>query len=349
MPDKVYLDESGNPIQGGAPPKVYLDENGNEASAGNAEAVDHFIKQGKASHPLLREGALGALGTYAPESAHPVKDMGTGFVKTFVAPPQGMDEMAVAAPTAGLALPGYRMAKGFGSQVKQAGQEIYEGAGSPSIGLHHVSIAPPDKEKVAHGFGTLLGFASQAAIPAATEAVGERVNGMLPNKARAGATLGSVRAQAGAEVVDANKYSDAILRVKELADRGGKMPTPVNKLLNRITSPNAAPLPFEEARDFYHNISTLSADEMSRLTPVMKRAVGELRVKFGEAITDAADKVGLGDVHKGAMKEFAQAARFDEYKQLALKAAKDHVLPGVAKGAGIATGAYVVGKKLLGY
>lgn len=87
-------------------------------------ATKHRAKTYFETHPIIREGVLGALsGVGIPESQHPVEDMVKGLWHTIVTPPSTSDEKAAAA--IGLPAPVYRMAKGFIQQEYGFGQEAF--------------------------------------------------------------------------------------------------------------------------------------------------------------------------------------------------------------------------------
>lgn len=129
----------------------------------------------------------------------------------------------------------------------------------------------------------------------------------IPSTARAGKAFESVMSVAKDVPVNLGPAGDVALRIQQLADRGASMPQVVRKFLQRATNPAMGDMPFSEARDFASNISRLSADETSRLTPVMKRELGNLRQAFNQSIGQAAETVGKGSEYAGAMSEYAKA------------------------------------------
>lgn len=180
--------------------------------------------------------------------------------------------------------------------------------------------------------GRVAGEAALMAVPVAkgVKAVGE----MLPSAARAGAKFQQVMGAAGDLPVDVAKPGQIALRIQELAERGASMPMVVRKFLGRITDPEKGDLTYREARDFYHNISRLSANEFLRLTPVVKREVSGLRVALNSAIGETARVAGKLPEYQGAMKEYASAAKVKATMQAVGKGAKDaavkYALPGGA-------------------
>ena len=163
----------------------------------------------------------------------------------------------------------------------------------------------------------------------------------VPRMGRASKTFQKVMSHAKNVPLDVEAPGQAALRIQQLAERGGTEPRAVGKLLRRMTDPAKAPMNFEEGRDFYSNISRLSANEFGSLSPVVQREMGALREALNKSLTQAAGTVGKGDAYAGAMKEYAQAAKFGSAKDALLEALKKGALP-----VGGATGAaYWLGSK----
>lgn len=177
------------------------------------------------------------------------------------------------------------------------------------------------REAVEHPVATL----AMAAVPGV-------IKPPIPSSARAGAKFQQVMAVAKDAPVDISGPGNAALRIMQLSERGGTMPKAVRDLLKRVTDPEKGPLRYEEARDFASNISRLSADEFNRLTPALKREVGNLRVTLNHAIEKTAASVGQGKTYQSAMKEYRRAARGREIVDDAKDFAKRWAIPG-----GIAT------------
>lgn len=167
---------------------------------------------------------------------------------------------------------------------------------------------------------------------------------MIPSTTRAGATFQKVMGAAGSTPIDTNGPGQVGLRIMQLAERGGTMPRMVRQFVQRVTDPSKPPLEFKEARDFYSNISRLSADEYQRLTPVIQREIGKLKGALHTSLQQAADSAGSGPDYASAMREYAQAAKLGSYKDALLKAMTKGAIP-VAGAAG--TG-YWLGSKLRG-
>lgn len=186
--------------------------------------------------------------------------------------------------------------------------------------------------------GKGLEFAAETALP-----VGMGVKaglGKLPTVAKAGAKFETVMKAAHTRPVDVSQAGDVALRIQELADRGSSMPMVVRKFLKRVTDPAQGDLTYKEARDFYHNISRLSANEVQRLTPVVHREVNALRVALNQALERTAAGVGKGKEYAEAMSEYRRAARGREMVDAVGNAAKKAAITGA-----IGAGAYGVAKQ----
>jgi uncharacterized protein YcfJ len=203
----------------------------------------------------------------------------------------------------------------FGSAVGEAGRERAEGE-------------KPSGEKQVKS-ALLGGLAGPA----------EELGAAIPLKSRAGKLLASVSEKAGNVPVDLDRSAEHLLRTKELADAGGSMPMSINKMLRRVTDPSKGPLTYSEARDFYSNITRLSADEMDRLTPVMKAQVGKVAAALKDDIGQAAAKVNKAADYYAGIREYAKAAQL----QRAGERISKQLLKMAAVAAG-AEGAYQLGK-----
>ncbi len=171
---------------------------------------------------------------------------------------------------------------------------------------------------------------------------GRQIARSIPSATRAGARFQEVMGAAQDVVVDAAEMGDKALRIQQLAERGGSMPKSVRDLLRRLTDPEKPAMAYRESRDFASNISRLSADEYSRLTPVMAREVAELSAAMNKANATAARSVGKGAEYKAAMREYARAMDIKDAIDTAVKGAKRAALPA----AGIGGAAYWMTGKL---
>lgn len=160
----------------------------------------------------------------------------------------------------------------------------------------------------------------------------------IPTRASAGRKFQEVMGAVGERPVDVAQAGDVALRIGELAERGGSMPKVVRDLMRRATDPKKGEITYQEMRDFYSNVSRLSADEMKRLAPVVRQQLGALREAMNETLARTAASGGKEAVYRAAMREYAMASRLREYATTVAK---------WTAGALGATTAYKVGKELL--
>lgn len=201
-------------------------------------------------------------------------------------------------------------------------------------------VFPQARQDTAYTNATqMAGGALETAVEMAVP-VGRAVKA-IPTAARAGAKFKDVMSAAHSVSIDVNEAGKVALRIQQLAERGGTMPTAVRKFLQRVTSPDLPPMAYEEARDFASNISRLSADEAGRLTPVIGREVANLRVALSKANAEAAKAAGKGKEYIQAMSEYARAMK--------IRAATDSIFQSikrVAPYASVGGGSYYLTKKI---
>jgi len=182
-------------------------------------------------------------------------------------------------------------------------------------------------------------FLASAAIPLS----GKKLVGLIPRTSHASAKFQDVMGAAKNVPVDVEDAGQVALRIEQLANRGGSMPKAARDLLRRVTDPERPPVDYGEIRDFASNISRISADESRRLTPVIRREMGQLSNAVNTSAQKAADQAGKGAEHASAMREYARAMR--------LRDAGDAVKTGVKKAlpyAGATGGTFWLLKKLMG-
>jgi hypothetical protein len=131
----------------------------------------------------------------------------------------------------------------------------------------------------------------------------------VPSRKFAAQLFKDVSEHAGNVPVSMTHSGDAILRAQEISNAGTSMPQSLGKLLKRVTDPKKAPLTYDEARDFYTNITSLSANESARLSPVMRKQVANVRAGLMKDIGDAADQAGQAAKYYAAMKDYARASK----------------------------------------
>lgn len=158
---------------------------------------------------------------------------------------------------------------------------------------------------------------AMAAVPGVISATTKRVPGVIEagrkvagiSKVRAGSNIEAAERAAQGVPVATEKVGQEGLRAMELQAAGGRMPQVASKFMQRVTDPSASDLTFEEARDFYSNLSRMSANEYGNLNPTMQRQIGLMKEALHQALTDAAGTVGQGEKYAAGIKEYADAGR----------------------------------------
>jgi hypothetical protein len=135
-------------------------------------------------------------------------------------------------------------------------------------------------------------------LPAAMEAI--------PSAARAGQKFEDVLAAARNVPIDQTGPLAAAERGRQIASRGGRLPKVMNDFIRRANSPTAAPITYEEARDFYTN-SRLAMSEYLQTKPNMWRQVTVFKTALDEAVEAAAQTVQKGKMYRDAMTEYRRA------------------------------------------
>lgn len=221
------------------------------------------------------------------------------------------------------------------SPERAAHGALYRKLAVPAAEAVGVNV-PAMEQSAAEGdpAGVMGHAAAPLAVAAATEglargvpAVAAAAKDALPSArlANAGEAFQAVSKVAGKHTVPVTSgLSDSLLQYQQLVDAGGSRSLAVSKLLNRVTDPTKGPLTYDEARLFQSNISRLSADEAQRLTPVMKRQVGQIASELNGAVENTAASTGQLAKFQSAMKEYSAAktleARMEVLKKYGIKA-----------------------------
>jgi|SRR5690242_9757346 len=168
----------------------------------------------------------------------------------------------------------------------------------------------PDQRAFAGDIGGLVGASGSMAA----------VKYLLPSKAAAGALLQSVQNVAGNTPIDLTGPGNMALRAQELRQTGGTLPKVIRDFLSRATDPGKPPITYAEARDFYSNATSKSAQEMSRLSAVMQMQLGRFTHALGQSIADAAASTGQLQPYLQGMSEYANASKIARTGRAAVKA-----------------------------
>jgi polyhydroxyalkanoate synthesis regulator phasin len=171
----------------------------------------------------------------------------------------------------------------------------------------------PGREAVEHPGTTLATAAISAAMPAiiaaAPKVPGIVARGLGISAERGGQNIQAATKAASGATVNTEAAGQNALRMTELQSAGATMPRAATRFLQRVTDPAQGDLTFEEARDFYSNLSRLSANEYGRLTPTMQRQLGGMTKALHQALVASAETVGAGEQYQQGMSEFAKASR----------------------------------------
>ncbi len=161
----------------------------------------------------------------------------------------------------------------------------------------------------------------------------------IPTTAKAGPLFQQVMSAAKNVPVNVEPAGQAALRISQLAERGGRLPKPVNDFLKYVTNPEKPQLTYEAGRDFLQNLGKLSVNERNSLTPVIQREVAIMTSNLAKAVADAAAKVGHGETYAKAMTQYARAKGIANIVDDFLKGARKS-LPWMLGGSAAAAGAY---------
>lgn len=277
-------------------------------------------------------------------------------------------EGAIMGPAGQLAKSLYEQGKQSFDQLRQANQARKEGntAGVIQHAVTAVPIVGPALDKASDQYaeknytgeaGTLTGASAQAApmILGAADAAGitrpnipspvSAVRNIVSPAARmqnAGELFKSVAKDANSVPVQLDTSGDAALRLMDWQKKTQLGPT-INKYLNRITNPKLGPLTYEEGRQYYQLLGRLSADETSKLPPVVQRDLAQMVSGLKTDIGNSAGQVGQAANYYQAMGDYATAKRLQGWYDFAKKT----LAPMAVKAAAGATGAGAAGA--LGY
>ena len=170
---------------------------------------------------------------------------------------------------------------------------------------------------------------TDAAVLGATAAV-PSVARALPSVERAGAALQDIRSTAGGVPIDMTRPGNTALEIYTQSQRGATLPSTIRKFINRAVDPNQPPMTYAEAKDFQSNVSSLSADELGKLNPNMKRLVGQLNSDLKGSLQEAAETQGKGQQFADAMSEYRNALRMKGLSEKAINLAVKAAITGGA-------------------
>jgi hypothetical protein len=161
-----------------------------------------------------------------------------------------------------------------------------------------------------------------------------------------GAFFEQAIAKAGKAPVELSPRTDAAIDDLVTASKqGGTLPKVVSDLLERLgpSTKQAAeaepgPLTYKEARGFQKNITGLSVQEKLSMNKDLQHLVPELANSFSQDVQAAADKAGIGDLHRSGMENYALGGKLQSMRQAAGEKYVNPAIKGAAYGAGGAIG-----------
>ncbi len=135
-----------------------------------------------------------------------------------------------------------------------------------------------------------------------------------------------------------DRLAGSLADIKDAVDTGSQLPSVINKFVTRIADMEEGPLTYKEARQFYSNVSSLSASERMATKGNDLRLIQEFKHALGETISNTAEDAGRLEQYQGAMRDFANAkqaqGRVETITDVAKKAAIRAALGGIGGGAG---------------
>lgn len=171
------------------------------------------------------------------------------------------------------------------------------------------------------------------------------LNRLIPSTERAGQNFQKVLQTAKDVPINTTDAANVVTRAQELASRGSALPKVMKDFAKTTALPKSGvgplqPVNYGEGRDFASNAGRLSIAERMNTNGDMGRQVKLLAKSLNDANEDAADRAGVGDAYRSAMKEYRQA------KQLKMAGA---VAGTAAVGAMKLGAATELAKKVLGF
>lgn len=210
------------------------------------------------------------------------------------------------------------------SGLRRAGEALAGPAGMAAEGLYHMGKGAVQdvqengwEDALPHIGGQIAGtyLAGKVAPEVGADAVDA-----IPRMGRAGRTLAEIQAQAKDVPVPMNQTAPALDQYRQSVATGGNNRAVMSKFMRRLDGPNAQPMNFPEARDFYSNISTATAKPgllrgaiESPGMPKFRMNAGNVRSALSDDLTNAASSIGRGEDYTNAMKEYRQAAQVKDF------------------------------------
>jgi hypothetical protein len=252
-------------------------------------------------------------------------------------------------------------AEGY-QKVKDAGQNIAEGGpigpnlalaayGGVHAGLQALPFIGPAIEQAGEDIhdknyrgaaGGLTGVVGQVALPDVIRGA-SKLKTPSALRASAGQAFDEVQQAVGTRPVNPEGAGQAALRAQEMQQAGRTMPRTMSRFLQRVTTPDAEPLSYREARDFYKAAGELSANDKAAMTPEMRRQLNIYKKALGDAIEQTTKNAGVDTEYGKALSDYAKAKRLEATWDTVWSFTKKRIVPALLVG-----GAAREGYKLYG-
>jgi hypothetical protein len=183
---------------------------------------------------------------------------------------------------------------------------------------------------------TALGNAAQFAGMVGTEAgqlgIGpglaegaSAIQNAIPSAEKAGQTFQELKGAIGNHTVAVtDRMADTLSEIKSAVDTGSTLPSVINKFVTRIADTDEGPLTYKEARQFYSNVSDLSASEKMASKGKDLRLINMFKYALGDSISQTADSAGRLQDYQQAMSQYSSAKKIENAvetaKEIATKA-----------------------------
>lgn len=259
-----------------------------------AEIIDHLSGTAPAQSPQPAPA----------QRSQPTEDYSVSGFESYQAPPVGQLLSGAAKSVPGLTGGMTGFEQGYSPEELQSAQKI---ATQPQNTAEQAGqIIGATAQSLPWGAPAVRG--AQAAGKSIGNAVGNR---LVPSmiKERAGQLFNAVAEDAGqVPVTLGEKAQEAALRLMDMQKVTNPGST-INKFLNRLTRPNADPLTYTEARDFYSTLSEMSWGDRLTLNPKVQYYARNLVKGLKDDIGNAAQEVGRAADYYQAMGQYARAQR----------------------------------------
>jgi hypothetical protein len=222
------------------------------------------------------------------------------------------------------------------NQIKAGLTGAQEGGGLPQ--------QPTALGNLAEGLGVVGTQLASLGTPELGGSAANAITEALPGaKAeRAGQAFQEIKGAIGDHTVAmTDKLAGALGDIKDAVDTGSTLPSVINKFVSRVADTEQGPLTYNEARQFYSNVSQLSASEKMAAKPADLRLINQFRVALGDTIKDTVDSAGKLEQFQKAMKDFSSAKNLSDFGQKLIDALKKAAIPAAVGG-----GAYAAYKDL---